>query len=132
VDVLRRVLYLAALIWGAAGVLLVTVPGFLLIRVFGQPGYEEYAWVRIGAVDAVALALLAVLVAHHLEQAWWWSWAFVVVAAGEALVFTLNALVGTPEGAAVWPWWLFAIGQWLLALGLLWGLARAGAERPTV
>jgi hypothetical protein len=125
-------LYLTALIWGLAGLLLTTVPRFLLVTLFSQPAYEEYAWVRIGGIDAVALALLAVLVAHHLDETWWWTWAFVIVAAGEAAVFTLNALIGAPPGAAVWPWWLFAAGQWVLAAGLVYGLARAGVERPPV
>jgi hypothetical protein len=130
VDSLRRVLYLTALIWGVAGLMMTALPRFLLVTVMGQPVYEDYAWVRIGGIDALALALLAVLVAHHLDQAWWWTWAFVLVAAGEAWIFTLNALIGAPPGAAVWPWWLFAGGQWALAAGLVWGLARAGAERP--
>lgn len=129
-NTLRRVLYLTALIWGLAGILLGAVPRLLLVTILDQPPYGEYAWVRIGGVDAVGLALLAVLVAHHLEQAWWWTWAFVLVAAGEATLFTLNALFGVPPGAAVWPWWLFAGGQWALAFGLVWGLVRAGAEQP--
>jgi hypothetical protein len=132
VNALRRVLYLTALIWGVAGVLLIAVPRFLLVTVFAQPVYVDYAWVRIGGIDAVALALLAVLVAHHVEQAWWWSWAFVVVAAGEALVATLNALFGAPPGAGLWLWWLFAGGQWALAAGMVYGIGRAGAERPPV
>ena len=131
-NTLRRILYLTALIWGTAGILLIAVPRFLLVTLFGQPEYEEYAWVRIGGIDAVALALLAVLVAHHVEQAWWWTWAFVLVAAGEALVATLNALFGAPPGAGLWLWWLFAGGQWALAAGLVYGLARAGAEPPPV
>ena len=131
-DALRRILYLTALIWGVAGVLLIAVPRFLLVTVFAQPVYVDYAWVRIGGIDAVALALLAVLVAHHVEQAWWWSWAFVVVAAGEALVATLNALFGAPPGAGLWLWWLFAGGQWALAAGMVYGIGRAGAERPPV
>jgi hypothetical protein len=132
VDTLRRVLYLTALIWGTAGILLIAVPRFLLVTLFGQPVYQDYAWVRIGGIDALALALLAVLVAHHLEQAWWWTWAFVLVAAGEAIVATLNALFGAPPEAGLWLWWLFAAGQWALAAGLVYGLARAGAERPPV
>jgi hypothetical protein len=130
VDTLRRVLYVTALIWGLAGIVMTAVPRFLLVTVLSQPVYEEYAWVRIGGIDAIALALLAILVAHHLDRAWWWTWAFVIVAAGEAIVFTLHALIGAPPGASVWPWWLFAGGQWALASALVWGLARAGAERP--
>jgi hypothetical protein len=130
VDALRRVLYLTALIWGLAGVLLAAFPRFALVTVLGQLPYGEYVWVRVAGVDAVALALLAVLVAHYLDRAWWWSWAFVLVAAAEAVLFTLNAWIGTPPGAAEWPWWVLAAGQWALAVVLVWGLARAGAERP--
>lgn len=131
-DTLKRVLYLTALLWGLAGLLMTAVPRFLLVTVFSQPPYEDYAWVRIGGIDALALALLAVLVAHHIEQVWWWTWAFALVAAGEAVVFTLNALIGAPPGAAVWPWWLLAGVQWALGAGFVWGLARAGSERPPV
>jgi hypothetical protein len=126
------VLYLVALVWGLVGIFLTAAPRFLLVTLFGQPVYEDYAWVRIGGIDAVALALLAVLVAHHLEQAWWWTWAFVLVAGVEAVVATLNALFGAPPGAGLLLWWLFAGGQWAFAAGLVYGLARAGAERPPV
>jgi hypothetical protein len=126
---LRGVLYLTALIWGLAGVLLAVFPRFAVVTVLRQLPFGEYVWVRVAGIEAVALALLAVLVAHYLDRAWWWSWAFVLVAAAEAVLFTLNAWIGTSPGAAVWPWWVLAAGQWALAVALLWGLARAGAQR---
>jgi hypothetical protein len=132
VTVLRRVLYLQALVWASLGLPLAIAPRFLLVTVFGQLPYLDYALARIAGIDGFVLAMLMVLVAHHAEQTWWWSWAFVLVAAASATVATLNALVGLPEGASSWPWWLSAVLSWGFVVGLLYGLARAGAERPPV
>ena len=118
--------------WASLGILLAIAPRFLLVAVFGQPPYLDYALVRIAGIDGFVLALLMVLVAHHVEQAWWWSWAFVLLAAASAVVSTLNALIGLPEGASSWPWWLSAVLSGAFAAGLLYGLARAGVGRPPV
>jgi len=132
VNVLRRVLYLQAAVFAALGIPMVLAPGFLLVTLLGQPPYPEYAWVRIVGIAAIVGALFMILVAHHAEQTWWWSWAFVVLRTGEGLVATLNALFGLPQGAAAWPWWAFAGLSWAFVAGLLYGLARAGAERQPV
>lgn len=126
---LRRVLYLQALVWAALGLSLALLPRFVLVTLFGQPEYLDYLLVRLGGIDAFALALLMVLVAHHAEQAWWWTWAFVIMTAGEALATTLHAALALPPGAAAWPWWLFAVVAWGFVVALLWGLASAGHER---
>ena len=128
---LRRVLYLHALVAAVAGAALVVAPRPLL-SVLGQPPYPDYAWVRLAGVGAITLALLAVLVGHRAQELWWWSWAFVLGSAGTAAVLTLHAAFGLPPGAAAWGWWVSAVGAWALAAGLLWGLARAGGERPVV
>jgi hypothetical protein len=129
---LRRVLYLQAAVFAALGIPIVVAPRFVLVTVLGQPLYPDYSWVRIVGVAAFVGAMFMVLVAHHAEQTWWWSWAFVVLRAGEGVVATLNALLGLPEGAAAWPWWAFALVSWGFVAGLIYGLARAGVERPPV
>ena len=130
-DVLRRVLYVEALAFAILGLVFALIPGPAL-GLLGQPDYPDLVWVRIAGVDGFVLALLMVLVGHHAERAWWWSWAFVLATAGEALVATVAAALSLPPGTAVWPWWAFAALSWAFAAALLYGLARAGAEPPPV
>jgi hypothetical protein len=132
VIALRRVLYLQALVWASLGLSLAMAPRFVLVTAFGQPPYLDYALARIAGIDGFVLALLMVLVAHHAEQAWWWSWAFVLLSGATGAASTLNALIGVPEGASSWPWWLSAVLSWGFVAGLLYGLARAGVQRPPV
>jgi hypothetical protein len=128
-TVLRRALYLDALISAVVGVLLVFVPGTVL-DLLGQPHPPDRAWLRLLGVAAFTLALLMVLVGHRVEELWWWSWAFVVLEVGAAAVGTFNAAFGLASGAAAWPWWTFAGLSWAFGAWILWGLARAGVERP--
>jgi hypothetical protein len=130
VAILRRVLYLDALLCAVSGFLVAAVPHLLITTLLGQPEYPDYAVARLFGVCLFVLALLMVLVAQRVEELWWWSWAFVILEFGGAAVTTLHAAFGTPRGAAVWPWWLLAVGSWALCFGFLWGLARAGTERP--
>lgn len=127
---LRRVLYLYALFGAVLGVALVTFPRFLLVDLLGQLVYPDYAWVRLVGTHTLGLSLLGVLVGHRVEELWWWCWAFVAVAIGTAAVTTLHAAFGLPSGAEVWPWMVVAVLSWVIAFGLLWGIARAGVERP--
>lgn len=128
---LRRVLYLDALLSAAGGVALVAVPRFLLETVFDQPPPTDLAWLRLTGVAGFTLALLMVLVGHRVEELWWWCWAFVVLQAGTAAVATLHAAFGLSEGAAGWPWWVLGVGSWAFAGAFLWGIARAGVDAPT-
>jgi hypothetical protein len=130
VALLKRVLYVQALVATITAIGLVAFPGFLLETILGQPRYPDYAWVRLVGVQAIALSLLIVLVAQRIEELWWWSWAFVVVAFGTAAVTTLHALVGLPTGAETWPWWGLGLFSWLITFGLLRGIAQAGAQSP--
>jgi hypothetical protein len=132
VNLLRPVLRWQAVLWAAFGLLLVVAPGWLVEVVFDQPALGEDAWLRVAGVMAIALAGQMVLVGHRIEELWWWTWTFVLLEVGTAVVFVLNALVGLPEGAAAWPWW--ALGAVNAAFGLLEldGLAKAGTERPAV
>lgn len=128
-SLLRRVLYVQALVSATAAVALVAVPGVLL-EVLGQPASVDAAWLRLLGVDGLALALLMVLVGHRAEDLWWWSWAFVILDVGGAAVAGLHAAVGLPMGAAAWPWWAGAVAALALAGALVLGLGRAAAESP--
>jgi hypothetical protein len=131
VAILRRVLYLDASLCAVAGVAVAAVPRSLITGLFGQPAYPDYAVARLFGISLFTLSLLMVLVAQRVDELWWWSWAFVILEFGGAAVSTVHAAFGVPEGAAAWPWWLLAGGSWVLCFGFLWGLARAGTERPT-
>jgi len=132
VKLLRRVLYWQAALWAATAAALVAVPGWLVERVLDQPPLGEDAWLRITGVTAFALALLMVLVANRLEDVWWWAWAFVILEAGTAAVFVLNALAGLAEGVAAWPWWILGALNALVGAVELAALARTGVEKPVV
>ena len=128
VTLLKRVLYLQAAANALFSVLAVTAPRFLLVTLLGQPAYVDYAWIRLVGVQDLVLAMLIVLVAQRIEEMWWWSWAFVVMAFGTAAIMTLHALIGLPPAAAAWPWWAGGLFSWLIAFGLLRGIAGAGVE----
>jgi hypothetical protein len=127
---LRRVLSAQAALWALFGFVVGIAPGWLLERVAGQPPLTDDAWLRAIGVMAIVLALTMVLVAHRLEDVWWWSWAFVVLEAGTATVFALNALVGLPEGASSWSWWLLASVNGAVGTLDLVGLGLAAQEKP--
>ncbi|MBI4261716.1 MAG: hypothetical protein HY658_14265 [Actinobacteria bacterium] len=129
---LKRTLYLQALVWAVVGVALAALPRFLLVSVFGQGPLGDYAWARIVGLQAFTLALVMVLVAHRIEELWWWSWGFVIGTLGIALVVVLNASFGLREGSSPVMWWIFSAVTWGFALSLLWGLFRTGRERPIV
>jgi len=128
---LRRALYAAAAAWMLSGLGIAVTPRFWLVTVFDQAGYPDYAYVRIAGVGAIALALLMVMVAHHAEDNWWWSWAFVIATGAVAIISIVN-LVTLPNGTPAGLWWLIFATNALLAFGLLYGLARTGTERSPV
>jgi len=132
VKLLRGVLYGEAGVWAASGVVLALFPVPVLEDLFGQPELPEYAWVRMVAVLIVGMALLMVLVAQRIEELWWWSWAFVLIDGGIAVLSGLNAAIGTPSGTPTLFWWLLAGVTALFTLGLLAGLAKTGTERSPV
>ena len=129
-TLLKRMLYLQAAATAAIGLALVALPKLVLISLFGQVHYPEYAWVRITGAQALGLAMMMVLVAHRAAEVWWWSWAFAIVTGLIALIAALNALLGLPDGASPVLWWLIAALNSAFTLGLLWGLGRTGQERP--
>ncbi|HXJ65637.1 MAG TPA: hypothetical protein VNN79_17915 [Actinomycetota bacterium] len=129
-NILRRFLYLSAALNALVGLALATVPKVVTKSVFAQAPYTEYAWVRIGGIQAFALAMLQVLVAQRAADVWWWSWAFVLVEGLVAVVAALNAIFGLAPGSSSILWWLIAVVNGVLTAGLLWGIGRTGQERP--
>jgi hypothetical protein len=130
VAVLRRVLYLDALVTAVVGLALITAPAWAFETLLGQPAALDTAIHRLAGVASFTLALLMVLVAHRVDVLWWWCWAFVVLEVGAAAVATLHAAFGLPDGAEAWPWWALGLVSWAFAGALLLGIARAGAEAP--
>ena len=118
-----------AVLWAVAGVALVIAPGWVVEGLFDQPPSED-AWLRAFGVASVCLAAQMVLVGRKLEELWWWSWTFVLLEFGTAVVFAATALVGTPEGAPTWPWWFLAVLNAAFGALEIAGLAKTGTERP--
>ena len=129
-KLLRRLLFWQAAVWTAAGLALIAFPKPILMSLFEQRHFVEDAWVRIAGVMAVGLAMLEVLVAQRLEDLWWFSWAFAITTAGVGVVVLANAAFGVDPESSVLLWWLLSAVATAFTAGLLWGMARAGQERP--
>ena len=125
---LRRTLYLGAATTALPGLLMTIAPRFFIVVLAQQVELPEYAGVRMMGVGGVVGGMLMVLVAHRADDVWWWSWAFVIGAAGIALIALLRAVLGPREGSAL-SWWLLAIGSTAFAGSLIWGLFLASQER---
>lgn len=123
-------LYLDALLNAALGVALVALPRLLLVDIFGQPLYPDYAFVQLFGAAALALALLEVLIAQRVEDLYFWCWTFVLFEAARAAILTFHVLLGLPEGASPFMWWLGAGIRWTVAFGLVLGIGRAAGEAP--
>jgi hypothetical protein len=130
VKALRRALYVQAVVWVVAGIGLALVPSLVTRTLFHGPPHQETMWVRLLGVQAVGLALVMVLVAQRIEQMWWWSWAFALVALGTTAGALLNAAFGLgPHQSAAW-WWAFGVTGVAICALLLYGLASAAREQP--
>ena len=128
-TVLRRALQAFAAIWAGCGIALILVPRLVLVDLFDQPPYPDYAYVQIAGAASVTLAMLAVMVSRR-EEAWWWSTAFAIATASSATITALHAAVGLPDDAGALLWWLFAGVSVVLTGWLLLGLTRASQEHP--
>jgi len=131
VKLLGATLSLQAVLWAIAGVALVIAPGWVAESLFGQLPVED-PWLRAFGVASVCLAAQMVLVRRKLEELWWWSWTFVLLELGTAVVFAATALVGAPEGAPTWPWWFLAVLNAAFGGLDVAGVAKTGTERPAV
>jgi hypothetical protein len=132
VKLLQRVLLLMALVWAVCGAAIAVAPSFVLVTMFDLPEPPDFGYVRVAGVLSFSLALLMVMISRRRAELWWFAWAFVVAAAGTALVAALTALFGLPGGASPLLWWLFAAASTAFTVGLLVGLARTGTERPAL
>lgn len=128
-SLLRRVLYWHAAVWTACGVAIAVVPRWVLVTLFDQPAYPQYAYVRVSGAMSVGLALFMVLIAQRIEELWWWSWAFALV---DVALIAITALTAILCSAPALLWWVFAGTTTVLLLGVIFGLARAGQEKPLV
>jgi hypothetical protein len=126
---LQRVLKIQALVNALAGLVLIFIPGPVLTGL-NQPGVDEGAWLRAYGIALVTLAMLMWLVGQRVTENWWWSWAFAVFEVGTAVLLWLNAMIGLVPGASAWPWWTFGGVAAVFGALDLWGMARAGQERP--
>jgi hypothetical protein len=131
-PLLRRTLYSMAAVWAACGVALVVAPRWVLVDLFDQVPYPDYAYERVAGLLAFTTAMLMVITAQRLEEIWVFSWAFVFAAAGTFVVALANAAWGRPEGSGALLWWLFAVLSLAFAVALLAGLAKTGSERPPI
>ena len=127
---LRRMLRVQAAIWALAGSAVAVAPSTVLVTIFKQVPYPDYAYVRVSGIMSIGFALLAILVSQRIEDVWWWAWAFAITDAGLATVTALNALVGRPPASGAGLWWIFAAVNAALAAGLLVGLRRSEDEKP--
>jgi hypothetical protein len=127
---LQRTLRAQAVVWTLSGVAIIAVPHWVLVTLFKQVPYPDYAYVRVSGAVAIGFSMLAVLISRKVDEVWWWAWACAITDAAVASIAALNALVGRLEGSGVLLWWLFAGVNVALTAGLLLGLGRAGQEKP--
>ena len=129
---LRQVLRWQAVLWAVFGLVLVVAPSALVEGLLDQGPVGEDAWLRALGVASIVLAAQMVLVGRRIEDLWWWSWSFVLLELGTAVVFALNALFGVPDGAGAWPWWALAGASSAFLVLDVTALAKAGTERSPV
>jgi hypothetical protein len=129
-QALKRVLYAQAAAWGLAGVVLAVAPRFVTVSLFGGHGGADHAWIRLLGLNTVGLAMIMVLVAHRVDQVWWWSWAFALVTAASAAVTVLHTAFGLVPGERSVVWWAASLVDLAFAFALLYGLFVASREQP--
>ena len=129
-TLLKRVLYWQAAFAAASGVGLVLFPSPILHQIFEQNHISEYACVRVAGLEGIGLGMLMVLVAHHMEELWWFSWAFAITSGSIAVYSTLKALFAVPADSSALLWWIMAGLEGAFTALLLIGLIMTGLERP--
>jgi len=132
VYALRRALYLEAALFSLVGAALALAPTVLLPHLFGQPAVlsGQTAWVRIAGVEAVGLAMVMTMVAHRVEELWWWAWGFAFTTLAATVVVMLTAAFGLAATESRRAWWLFAGVLVVMTSGLLYGLFVSSREQP--
>ena len=129
-NALRRALYLQAATWALLGLGLSVAPGLIVETFFAQPPMADDTWARLFGLHAFGLGMLMVLVAHRVEELWWWSWAFALVTASTAAVVVLHTALGLAPAQSPALWWIASFVSLGFALALLYGLYVSSRERP--
>lgn len=132
VYTLRRALYVQGGLFLVAGLVLASIPATVVGHVFGEalPQSGVQAWIRLSGLQAIALAMLMVMVGHRVEELWWWAWAFAIGTFSMASVVVLNAAFGLSATESSVAWWLFALILIALTSAMLYGLSVSSRERP--
>lgn len=131
-KLLSRTLKAQGGLWALLGLVLLVKPGLVVEQVLGLPPAPETALLRVLGVASVVLAMLMVLVAQHVDETWWWAWAFALLEAGVASVCLLHVLLGAGESAPSLPWWVAGLVSVMFGALDLAGMGRAGQEKPIV
>jgi hypothetical protein len=129
-SALRRALYIQAAVWAVAGLALALAPKLVLVTVFRQPRFYDYAWLRILGLQTLCIAMLMVLVGHRIRDLWWWAWAFELVNVALVAVVIIDAAAGRPPGEPATLWWTFTATALAMTLNVLWGLFVSSREQP--
>jgi hypothetical protein len=90
----------------------------------------EYAWIRLGGIAAITLAMYCVLMARKIEDLWWWAWGMVLGTGAVAILCLVKAAFGIGSGSPRIFWAVLGIGALLFTVGLMWGIATASRETP--
>ena len=129
-EALKRALYVQAAVWAFVGLALAIVPRFVVVTLFAQPPFYDYAWIRILGLQTFGLGLFMVLVGHRTSELWWWAWAFELINVALVVVVVINATLGRSPGEPSALWWVFSLVALAAALGMLYGLFVASREQP--
>ena len=127
---LRRTLQIQAAAWALTGALTALAPRFVVETLFGQPHLSDPAWIRLLGVESITLAMVMVLVAHRIQDLWWWCWAFALMTTGFAAILVSNTAFGLVPGQSAVTWWLASAGVVGFDLALLYGLFVASRGQP--
>ena len=87
-------------------------------------------WIRLVGLQAIMTGLMQVIIGHRVESLWWFSWTFVFGAVASLVVFGAHLLAGLGPSEPALPWAALTIFAAVGVIGLLYGLARAGLEKP--
>lgn len=125
---LQRFLYLSAAAHLAGGVALLVAPGWAMDSL--SQTVPNLTWIRLVGLQAIMTGLMQVIIGHRVETLWWFSWTFVFGAVASLIVFGAHLLTGLAPGEPALPWALLVVFAAVGVVGLLYGLARAGLEKP--
>lgn len=87
-------------------------------------------WIRLVGLQAIMTGLMQVIIGHRVESLWWFSWTFVFGAVASLVVFGAHLISGLGPSESPVPWAVLVLFAAVGVVGLLYGLARAGIEKP--